>query len=114
MIRQIFITPIKPGTPDAKPQQRIEAQRGLRDPVPGIVAITVGRALGPCGLDHAVVMTIGREDIRARNACWPAIATSLGNTALTPAVPSPRRWKSDPGRRRPTIAWCRPRVGKRG
>lgn len=68
MIRQIFITPIKPGVSDTAVQQRIEAQRKLKEHVPGIVSITVDKALGLYGITQAVVMTIDLQDMEAWNA----------------------------------------------
>lgn len=81
MIRQIFITPIKDGVSDEAVQERIEAQRKPKDHVRGIEAITVDRALGLYGMDHAVVMTIDLEDMDAWNVLLANdYHTSLGNT----------------------------------
>ena len=81
MIRQIFITPIKAGVSDAALQQRVEAQRKLKDHVPGIVSITVDRALGLYGINHAVVMTIDLQDMDAWNALLASeYHTDLGKT----------------------------------
>lgn len=81
MIRQIFITPIKAGVSDEAVNQRIEAQRRLKDHVPGIAAITVDRALGLYGMNHAVVMTIDLKDMDAWNALLASeYHTGLGKT----------------------------------
>lgn len=81
MIRQIFITPIKDGVTDDALQERIAAQRGLKEHVAGIEAITVDRALGLYGLDNAVVMTIDLKDMDAWNALLASdYHTELGNT----------------------------------
>lgn len=81
MIRQIFITPIKAGVSDESVQERIEAQRELKNHVPGIESITVDRSLGLYGLDNAVVMTIDLTDMDAWNTLLASdYHTNLGNT----------------------------------
>ena len=61
-------------------QQRIEDQRKLKDHVPGVVSITVDRALGLYGMNNAVVMTIDLKDMAAWNALLANdYHTSLGN-----------------------------------
>ena len=45
MIRQIFIAPLKEGVSEEKVQQRIKAQLALKEHVPGIESITVGKSL---------------------------------------------------------------------
>lgn len=81
MIRQIFITPIKDGVTVEAVQERIDAQRRLKDHVAGIESITVDRALGLYGLDNAVVMTIDLKDMDAWNALLASdYHTNLGST----------------------------------
>ena len=53
MIRQIFIAPLKEGVSEEKVQQRIKAQLALKEHVPGIESITVGKSLGLYGMDNA-------------------------------------------------------------
>lgn len=82
MIRQIFIAPIKDGVSEEKVQERITAQRKLKENVPRIEAITVNKALGLYGLNNAVVMTIDLKDMDAWNALLAnEYHTQLGNEA---------------------------------
>lgn len=78
MIRQIFIAPVKEDVSEAQVQERIKAQLALKEHVPGIEAITVGKALGLYGMDHAVVMTIDLKDMEA----WDALLASEYHTRL--------------------------------
>ena len=82
MIRQIFISPVKDGISEEKIAQRIEAQRALKEHVLGIETITVNKAMGLYGMDHAVVMTIDLKDIGAWNALLASdYHTQLGSEA---------------------------------
>lgn len=82
MIRQIFIAPLKEGVSEEKVQQRIKSQLALKEHVPGIESITVGKSLGLYGMDNAVVMTIDLKDMDAWNALLAnEYHTQLGNEA---------------------------------
>ena len=82
MIRQIFIAPIKEGVSEDKVQDRIRAQRALKDHVQGIEDITVDKAMGLYGMVNAVVMTIDLKDMGAwNNLLASEYHTQLGNEA---------------------------------
>lgn len=82
MIRQIFIAPVKEGVAEEAVQTRIEEMRRLKEHIPGIVSITVDKALGLYGISNAVVMNIDLKDMEAWNSLLAdEYHTWLGNTA---------------------------------
>ncbi|WP_314724558.1 Dabb family protein [Enterocloster bolteae] len=82
MIRQIFIAPVKEGVTEEAVQTRIAEMRKLKEHIPGIVSITVDKALGLYGVSNAVVMNMDLRDMDAWNALLAdEYHTWLGNTA---------------------------------
>lgn len=67
MIRHIFIAPVKQGISDDKVDEKLSTMRGIKDHVPGIVSLTVGRNTGWVGISNAVSMVIDVEDKAAFN-----------------------------------------------
>lgn len=62
MIKHIFIATIKPGISDADVEQAMTAMRNMKNTVPEIKSITVGRSLGWVGNANTVSMVIDVED----------------------------------------------------
>lgn len=82
MIRQIFIAKLKAGVSESEVEERMQAQRALKDKVEGVVDIAVGRSLNLYGVEDAVVMTIDLADNRAwDNLMASDYHTQLGNDA---------------------------------
>ena len=78
MIRQIFIAKVKDGVSEEEKEERVRAQRALKDKVEGVVDIAVGRSLDLYGIENAVVMTI---DLADRSA-WDNLLASDYHTQL--------------------------------
>ncbi|MFC6289476.1 Dabb family protein [Levilactobacillus angrenensis] len=62
MIKHIFIATIKPGVSDANVEQAIQDMRAMKDTVPEIQSLTVGRSLGWAGSADTVSMVIDVAD----------------------------------------------------
>lgn len=62
MIKHIFIATIKPGAADASVEQAMQNMRAMKDTIPEIKAITVGRSLGWAGNNDTVSMVIDVTD----------------------------------------------------
>lgn len=58
MIRHIFIATIKEGTPDEVVNQQIRAMRAMKESVPEMKDLRVGRSIGLAGPADTVTMTI--------------------------------------------------------
>lgn len=62
MIKHIFIATIKPGISDTNVEQAMQNMRAMKDTIPEIKAITVGRSLGWAGSSDTVSMVIDVAD----------------------------------------------------
>ncbi|MCH4124073.1 MAG: Dabb family protein [Levilactobacillus sp.] len=62
MIKHIFIATIKPGVSAARVEQAIQDMRAMKDTVPEIQSLTVGRSLGWAGSADTVSMVIDVAD----------------------------------------------------
>lgn len=82
MVRHIFIATIKEGVSDEIVNQKMEEMRAMKDSVPEIESIMVGRSLGWVGAANTVTMVI---DLKDRNAFDTLMASpahiEVGNKA---------------------------------
>jgi Stress responsive A/B Barrel Domain. len=62
MIRHIFIATIKPNVSDIELEKTIQNMRNLKEKVPEIKHITVGRSLGLLGSNDTVSMIVDLEN----------------------------------------------------
>lgn len=62
MIRHIFIAPVKKGISEEKVNEKISAMKELKNQVPGIIQLTVGKNTGWLGMANAVSMVIDVKD----------------------------------------------------
>ncbi|WP_334329973.1 Dabb family protein [Companilactobacillus sp. HBUAS59699] len=62
MIRHIFIATIKPNVSDSDVEKTIQNMRNLKNQVPEIKDITVGRSLGWLGSNNTVSMIVDVEN----------------------------------------------------
>ena len=68
MIRHIFIAPIKEGISEEKVNEKIATMKEIKNQVPGIIQLTVGKNTGWLGMTNAVSMVIDVKDKDAFDA----------------------------------------------
>ena len=62
MIRHIFIAPIKEGVSEAKLNKEISLMRAMKDNIPEIASLTIGKNTGWVGGENAVTMVVDLKD----------------------------------------------------
>lgn len=65
MIRHIFIAPIKEGITDAMLEKEISLMRAMKDNIPDIIDLTIGKNTGWAGGENAVTMVV---DLKVKEA----------------------------------------------
>lgn len=62
MIRHIFIAPIKDGISEEKLNKEISLMKAMKDNIPEIVSLTIGKNTGWVGGENAVTMVVDLKD----------------------------------------------------